>query len=416
MTEGLRACIHRGAHEIGGTCVELECRDRRLLLDLGRALDGDGDVLPPIPGLAAADPSLLGIVVSHGHPDHYGLVELAHPDVPIFMGEAASRILAEASFFVPRMVAPTPTGYLHNGLSFDVCPFRITPHLIDHSAFDAYAIEVQADGRRLFYTGDLRAHGRKPGTFERLIRNPPRDVDVLLLEGTHVGRHTVPGTAVTSEDAVRDRALEVCRRSAGIVLAIYSPQNVDRLVSLYKAARLGRRQFVMDLYAASIAVATGRATIPRAGWEGVRVFVPHSQRARVIQAGAYHRITAIRRARIFPEGLAHSAGGLMMTFRHSMATDLERAGCLEGATALWCQWPGYLQEPSGRRLTDWLDRRGIPLEYAHASGHATVEDLQRLVGTMAPDRVVPIHTSAPELFPAFFPRVEAKADGEWWAV
>jgi len=29
--------------------------------------------LPDIAGLLDADPTLLGVVVSHGHPEHYGL-------------------------------------------------------------------------------------------------------------------------------------------------------------------------------------------------------------------------------------------------------------------------------------------------------------------------------------------------------
>ena len=55
---------------------------------------------------------------------------------------------------------------------------------MDHSAYDAYALLVEADDRRLFYSGDLRAHGFKGSLFERLAQNPPRDIDVLFLEGT----------------------------------------------------------------------------------------------------------------------------------------------------------------------------------------------------------------------------------------
>ena len=66
--------------------------------------------------------------------------------------------------------------------------FTVTPYLVDHSAFDAYALLVEADRRRLFYSGDLRSHGRKQRTMERLFRSPPTDVDVLLMEGTTVGR------------------------------------------------------------------------------------------------------------------------------------------------------------------------------------------------------------------------------------
>jgi len=34
-----RACIHRGAKQIGGSCVELSFDGARILLDLGKPLD-----------------------------------------------------------------------------------------------------------------------------------------------------------------------------------------------------------------------------------------------------------------------------------------------------------------------------------------------------------------------------------------
>ena len=99
----MRARIHRGAVEIGGSCVELESGGARLVLDIGLPLDvaaqGEQPCLPAVAGLAEVDdPSLPGLIVSHGHPDHYGLVAAASPGVPRFIGEAAHRILAAASF------------------------------------------------------------------------------------------------------------------------------------------------------------------------------------------------------------------------------------------------------------------------------------------------------------------------------
>ena len=54
----MRICIHRGAEEIGGNCVELEQDGARVLLDLGLPLDAENAVgapLPQIPGLADGD-------------------------------------------------------------------------------------------------------------------------------------------------------------------------------------------------------------------------------------------------------------------------------------------------------------------------------------------------------------------------
>jgi glyoxylase-like metal-dependent hydrolase (beta-lactamase superfamily II) len=86
----LRVQIRRGAAEIGGSCVELEANGERVVLDVGRPLWAGADEpvpLPSIPGLAQGrDPSLLGVVLSHGHLDHYGLLEQVKPAVPLYAG------------------------------------------------------------------------------------------------------------------------------------------------------------------------------------------------------------------------------------------------------------------------------------------------------------------------------------------
>jgi ribonuclease J len=413
-----RATIHRGAREIGGSCVELECEGQRLVLDIGRPLDAglDDDVpLPTLSGLDGVDRSLRGVVISHGHPDHYGLLNGISSSVPIYIGEATAHVLAEASFFSPGGVALQPSGYLSDRTTFSVGPFQVTPYLVDHSAFDAYALLVEADGRRLFYSGDLRAHGRKASLFEELLTEPPH-VHTLLLEGTRVADRGSDERGVSSEREVEEQVLELCQRAKGAVLALYSPQNIDRLVSLFRAVKRANRSFVLDLYAATVTAATGRATIPQASWDEVRVFVPQTQRVRVKDSQQFERVAAVRSSRIYPEQLAVLADRLVITCRSSMLGELERAGCLDGAEAVWSMWPGYLEQPSGVALRARLAARGVPLRIAHASGHATVADLARLVAAINPERVVPIHTAMPERFEELFACAELRSDGEWWDV
>lgn len=186
---GVRVKIHRGAHEIGGSCIELEADGARLVLDLGRPLAAGADAVvarPAVPGLERPDPSLVGLVITHPHLDHYGLAPGVASSVPVFMGEAAYRLLVAASFYTNAPVPPAPAGHLRHRVPFAVGPFTVTPFLADHSAFDAYSLLVEAGGRRLFYTGDFRGHGRKRALFEELLRMPPAGVDVLLMEGTNV--------------------------------------------------------------------------------------------------------------------------------------------------------------------------------------------------------------------------------------
>jgi ribonuclease J len=394
----------------------LEAGGERLVLDLGRPLWAGRDEevpLPAVPGLETPDPTLRAVVISHPHPDHYGLA--LNVVAPVVMGEAAWRLLAEATFFTGTAPPPPPVAFLRDRQSMTIGPFTITPYMNDHSAFDAYSLLIEADGRRLFYTGDFRAHGRKRGAFERLLREPPT-VDVLLMEGTNIREGVGTEARGPSEADVEASVADLARDTRGLVLAAFSPQNIDRLVTMFRAAKQSGRDLVLDLYGASMAAATGLASIPQAAWTGVRVFVPRGQRSRVIKAKAFDRTDEVRGARIFAEELRARAGELILLFRGSMAPELDAAACLDGAALAWSMWPGYLGDASGIALQTWASERGIPLAHHHASGHAFVPDLRRFVEALGPERVVPIHSFAGDRYSELFPRVDRRRDGETWAV
>jgi ribonuclease J len=417
----MRVRIHRGAHEIGGSCLEVEAAGSRIVLDVGRPLStgpGDATPLPPVAGFAEDDPSLVGVLISHAHQDHWGLAELVPAAVPIYMGEATHRILGEAAFWSKGLTVK-PAGFLRHREPFRLGPFTITPYLNDHSAFDAYSLLVEAAGRRLFYTGDLRGHGRKHDIFEQLLRRPPRDVDVLLLEGTNVQPDpAAPDHPPQTEAQVEQACVRTFKATDGLVLALYSAQHIDRLVTLYRAALQSGRDFVMDLYGASIAAATENQHIPRPGaeWPRVRVYVPPSQRRKVKDAGAFWRVEQIKPFRIFEGELAQDRSRYVLTFRPNSVGFLERAGCLDRAQAVWSMWPGYLDEPSGVRLASLLGSRSIPLTIHHTSGHASIPDLQRLAKAIAPKALVPIHSFGAHRFQELFDNVAVHTDGQWWSV
>ncbi len=414
----MRVRIHRGAGEVGGSCVELEACGERLLLDLGLPLDGDPDdvsIHPAIDGLDGRS-SLRALVLSHGHPDHWGLAHLAGEALAVAMGGATRRIFQAAAPFRPRSCLPANVIELHDGVPLTFGPFTVTPYLVDHSAYDAYALKVEAGGRTLFYSGDFRAHGRKATLFEKLVANPPRGIDVLLMEGTTIGRADA-GRGFPTEAEIEARLAGIFRAAPGMALVAASAQNIDRMVSLYRACRRTGRTLVIDLYAAEVLRATGNARIPQSHWPNVAVHVPHYQRVRVKRAGRFDLVERHRANRIFAEDLKALAPRAALLFRPAMLPDLDRAGCLEGAVAVWSQWAGYLARERGAEISAALDARGIPLEEVHTSGHAGIADLKRLAEALAPKMLVPIHTFEPHRFPEYFGAMaRRKNDGEWWEI
>lgn len=414
----MRARIHRGTQEIGGTVVELEAEGRRLLLDCGLPISSTPDAaiaLPEVPGLTGPDPSLLGVVLSHGHRDHWGLLGHASGTPAIFMGAGTERILAAASFFIRDVPALRSTAYLEDSRLISVGPFALTAHLVDHSAFDAYALTVEAAGRRLFYSGDIRSHGRKGALFERLVRRPPRNIDVMLMEGSSLGRLGEDAHFPT-EDEIEAELTAVIRRTPGMVLVAASAQNIDRVVTIFRAAKRNGRTLVVDLYAAEILHATGQNSIPQTSWPDVALFTPRHQQVKVKRAGRFDLIERHRAGRLFPEDLAASPDRYVVLFRASLLGDLLQAGCLSGAHAVWSQWAGYLKDEKTVALFAALQAQGIGVDLIHTSGHASIPDLKRLARAIAPRTLVPIHTFEAARFPSLFENVVVRRDGEWWEV
>lgn len=366
-------------------------------------------------GFREFSPSLLAIVLSHAHMDHYGLARYLPAGTKMIMGAATERILTAAVPFTRSGTTLANVSHMESAIPLSSGPFTITPFLVDHSAYDAYALLVEADGQRLFYSGDLRATGRKGALFERLLHQPPLAVDALLMEGTTIGRTGVDATFKTEYD-VEQGLLEHIRNTRGLTLVCASGQNIDRLVSIFKATRRAGRQLVIDMYTAEILRATGNRKLPQAECSGVRVFLPAVQRAQIIRSKRFDIAHRYRGRRIYRDQLANAALNSVMLFRPSMINDLEAADCLKEARLVYSMWPGYLKRAESLQLVAWLERHRIPLSTCHTSGHATPADLQRMAKAIAPKVLVPIHTSAPSSFADLFEGVQMKREGEWWEV
>jgi ribonuclease J len=413
----MRVCVHRGTKQIGGTCVEIEAFGSCIIVDLGLPLDADEAdlaLVPQISGLREHDPSLLAILLSHGHRDHWGLIPTVRSDIPIVMGRAVESIMKAAAAFMPHSFAPKAWKYLESEKTLQIGPFTVTPRLVDHSGFDAYALEIEAGGRRLFYSGDLRAHGRKGKLFQRMLKNPPKNIDIMLMEGSSLGRLGEKEEFAT-EEALEWKFVESFKSTQGMVLVVCSAQNIDRIVTVYNAAKRTGRTVIINAYAAEVLKATGNKHIPKPvrGWSNIAVFIPQWQRVQLVKNGIAPLVNSYREFRLWPEQLAEYATRSVMIFRRWMFSDLDRARALNGAKIIWSQWEGYLEEGEGKQLIADCAARNIPFEVLHTSGHASIGDLKRLASAVNPKLLVPIHTFEAKLFPELFTNVKLTDDGEW---
>ena len=154
--------IHRSAQEIGGNCIEIEFEGHRLLLDAGSPLAGDraADPRAAIPRTLNTSASIAGLVISHPHQDHCGLLRSLPASWPIWCGAAAEVLIRMTASLSGAALQQRFRSYRAHE-TFAAGPFAITPYLTDHSAFDAHMLLVDCAGKRVLYSGDFRRVGRK---------------------------------------------------------------------------------------------------------------------------------------------------------------------------------------------------------------------------------------------------------------
>lgn len=382
--------VHRSTRQIGGNCIEVvSSSGERILLDVGRPLDACREAAGLLPQTLTLNEPVAGVLISHPHQDHWGLLAETPADWPVYSGIFAAKLMrltAEIFGTFPDRVYR----FWESGKPLDIGPFRVTPFLTDHSAFDAFMLLIEVEGRRLFYSGDFRVHGRKAALVRRLMDQPPRDIDVLLMEGTNLGSDK----STKTESDLESDFVRLFTRTTGRVFVSWSAQNIDRTVTIYRACVRTGRTLVVDLYTAEVMELLAEAgRLPRAGWDNLKVVITKSFSRLYKAKGRDAFLDRMARHGISASALAQREAQWVVMIRPSLMADFSEKGVVPTSEDAWSysQWLGYLRHPDGMALAKWFDEVGAVADHIHTSGHASPTDLRRFATAIKPRMLVPIH-------------------------
>lgn len=410
----LTLTIHRGARQIGGSCVEVRGAGGRILLDLGQALPGkDGRPAGPELPDDLFQESVDALILSHAHADHSGLLHQLPAGVPVWATAGTWALLEVSRAFGLCGPLPDNRHVLEPDKWTVIGGLEVRAHPVDHSAPDAVALELRGGGARLLYSGDLRATGRKAALFERLMQRVEPGPDALLLEGTLMGSSRP--RACQSEADVEERLVELCAAHPGHVLVFASGQNLDRTVSAFRAAKRSGRVLVLDLYTALVQHKLRMLSdrLPQADWDGVRVkFYPQHREVVQREDPEFYR-TAVGAWLPMKEWQAGRGRFLALAKANRHLPKLLNAldvQAIHGDALVWSQWSGYLHDQ--HVMETEAAQRGLSIEHVHVGGHATPEDLHRLVEALCPKRLIPMHTGDVAAYQATLPQALVQPDGQ----
>ena len=371
--------IHRGQNQIGGNIIEISTEKTKIILDVGLELDDEKNKeLPNLPGLFAYK-GYDAVFISHYHGDHLGLAYKIHKEIPLYMGEKSTRIIQTSDEY-KRVPSINPSGFLEHRKKIVIGDITITPFLCDHSAFDSYMLLCEADGESILYTGDFRGNGRKP--YDWLLSELPTKVDKLICEGTTLSRE---GYVAVSEQVLEEQATAMFRDHKGPVFVLQSSMNIDRIVTMYRAAKRSGRKFLEELYMADITSAIG-GSIPNPNFDDVYAFITSPSRYEGLQKYD-HRIG---KDRIAKTHFVMCVRGSMLRYLQSLSKEMS----FNDGLLVYSFWNGYKETEDMKQFLSGCQELGLEIVTLHTSGHADYDSIKRLVESVKPTELIPIHTEA----------------------
>lgn len=411
--------LHRGAKQVGGTCIEISSGTSHILLDFGLPLSFEfGDEIesflpqPLFSELTNGTKKVDAVFLSHGHLDHYGLAGFLPSNIPIYLSNATKRIMGFSEEFTPNKIGTINATEFRSYSPVQLGEITVTPFLMDHSAFDSHGFLVKAEGKAIFYTGDFRGHGLNKALTSKLATRLPA-LDVLLMEGTNIGE--IENEFFQTEEEIKAKLTEICTNFSGPVLVSVPSQNIDRIISLYWAAIESGRNLVIDLYSAELFNRLKEFTndLPQPGGINVSVWYPFIQRENLVQEKLHWVMRKHRQYKQPLSEIAEESKNPIILLRPPFRKEIGRHFDCLNAVWVYSMWTGYLKHSEAlQRLKAWANEKSIPIKILHTSGHAKLADLKGLVNSLSPRRLIPVHSFHPEQYSQHFENVSIFGDNE----
>ena len=402
--------IHRGASQIGGNIVEIATDDEKtkIILDCGRNLPplDDSDITDDIEinGLTNGTSAYDAVFVTHHHADHCGLIEQINKDIPIYMSKETEGVLNVVADFLDKpVVCVEDEKILMHEKPVRFGDISVLPLNVSHSARGALMFLVEADGKKLLYTGDFKSIDAD--TYDLIEKT---GIDTLLCEGTNISAQK----DMTECDIVA-KAAQIMDETESHVFVLSSSTNIDRLQAIEKACKKSERALAIDPFMKAILDKLGYSL--ETDWIG---FMPY-----YIDPKKWPRAHEyfMRNIRYFKSGdeIAEIAKKKRLTFMVRQSASMKwflsnKLAPLTGSAMIYSIWKGYGKTAKTKDFIKHCVTLGMSElsedSYLHTSGHAYRDALVDTISRLNPGTLIPIHTENADAFKKLFGNVVSLED------
>ena len=405
--------IHRGTKEIGGSCLEIAQNNTHILFDFGLPLSSMKEEKEKveyrlnIPGIykdsKQKNTKFKAIFITHSHPDHYGLLSEISSKIPIYLSETTYNIITKiAPLIKENNIKNLNFKIIKSGQEVFIDKIKIQALAVDHSAPDALAYKIEVKNKILVYTGDLRAYGYAFYKTKNFVKQT-QNADYLILEGTTFGKtQKIP---LLEKDLTKLLEKEFSKDILNLVY--FSSQNLDRFISVYKAARKTKKTLVIDPYTCATLeyFKNLSKTIPQYFWQNIRVYFANNKQTEKLAA----KIFVYKKQKITLKEILKNPKNFVIKTNYDIVNKIIKN--TKNINLIHSAWQGYLNNEN--ILVKISKKYNLPVKQIHTSGHADIETLQKLVQKINPKQVIPIHTESANKYKVFLnAKIKILKDGQ----
>ena len=408
--------IHRGLEQIGGCITEICTATSRIFVDMGQNLPGNSETSTPEQDRSLVESIFLqnekenqAVFYTHGHEDHVGLFEYVPLHVPQYMSVGSKEllliknkilkegmelnigqlqkegcvqeILDEAIALrinvdnrikrLSEMNTWDRTPPRKNPKSISVGDITITPFFNCHSIYESYMFLVETAGKRIWHTGDYRAHGYMGKGLYPTLKRYATNIDTLITEGTMLNRKD----ECIHESKVAEKMANVMR-AFKYVFVLASATDIERLASI-KNASIGAKK--MMYVCSKFLVAT------------MKLF---TERESELSHGLFNFSPVMFKRSCLNHMKKRGFVLVTGTSQISRIEEILKELPINETLLIYSSWEGYytipeqvIANPGYKRFRDLF----CNVVDIHTSGHADITTIKKVINIVKPKDIICIH-------------------------